>query len=245
MSRQDRRLKPGKDIAAMKLEEFDRITALLRLKVAKYTPIVIGKMNPRSLKDASAFDRAMGEFIASQESLPHDGLKNAELAAKGVAWYRHAKWRHPQPEFPPPTFFEKEDPLHREAAVTVARCIEENRQDVMSKNFTVHDFKDPEDVDDRLKHAILEEEGCPDSVTELSIQRPSAFANLASSYRFREDLVEVTRDLFRSGKHKTKDGGYTEAFRRIVPNADRMIADMQRKAMGEQIAASRGGVNLQ
>lgn len=243
--RQDRKLKPGKDIEAISIDEFDRIVALLRLKVGKFTPIVIGKMNPRALKVPFAFDQAMGKHIAAQPGLPHEGLKDPRAAAEAVAWYRHAKWRHPQPKFPPPKLFEKDDPKHKEAMAVVAKHTEEDRQQVMTATFGVKDFKDPEEVDDRVKDAILTEEGCPESITDLSKMRPSAFANLASTFRYREDLVEINRDLIRRGKHKTKDGGYSEAFKRIVPNADQMIADMQRQAMSEQMAASQGGVNLQ
>lgn len=85
-NRQERRLKPGKDIGPLPLEEFDALHALLRAKVAELLPAVKAAMPPSQLKQPHKFDTAMARMLIETDS--GAGLDATTLAC-AMAWNRH------------------------------------------------------------------------------------------------------------------------------------------------------------
>jgi len=84
--RQERRLKPGKDIGPLPLDEFDALHALLRAKVAELLPAVKAAMPPGQLKQPHKFDTTMARMLIETDS--GAGL-DAETLAHAMAWIRH------------------------------------------------------------------------------------------------------------------------------------------------------------
>ena len=141
-TRQERRLKPGKDIAPMTLPEFDAATIYIRSKVAALVPII----------------RA---------------------------------------------------------------------------NVSEADLKDPEKIDDMVKDAILREASCPKAITQLSIDRPSVYDVLASTYRYDPAKIEIQRKAMMQLQAGELSSGaaYYEVFKQTHPNSKKIIRDLQAEAL--------------
>ena len=110
---------------------------------------------------------------------------------------------------------------------------------------TEHDLKDPEKLDDMTKDAILREATCPESITQLSIDRPSVYDVLASTYRYDPEKIEIQRKMMRqmrTGKMTDREA-YYEVFKQTHPNSKQIIKDLQKEAMAEK--KKRKDVNLQ
>ena len=108
-------------------------------------------------------------------------------------------------------------------------------------------FKDPETIDEKLKELILGVD-CPADIRKLAFDRPSVFDILCSHYRYRPALIKVQRNLLRSVRsgQLSSQQGYYEYFRKIHPNSDTIIRDLQKEALCNQAAEAKDtGPNLQ
>lgn len=167
-ARDERRMKPGKDIEPLAIEDFDIATVYLRQKVAYLQPLCL---------------------TALQNLSP-------ELFTDAV--------KTPKQE----------------------------------KNVS-------EKLDDILKDTILKENGCPELIKRLSIDRPSVFDILASTYRYRPELIAIQRDILKKVRSNQLSGqaGYYECFKRTHPNSAMIIRDLQKEALDKQ--SKSDNINMQ
>ena len=233
MATQERRLKPGKDIAPLSLKDFDEIHALMRIKVDELLPHVIAGMPTRQLARPELFDRRMADRLRKDDA----ELPDMKTLCNSVAWFRHAQWHDPMPQ--------TENGMSDEAMKVIAPKIVEGRMDVM-RTMTVKDFVDPEKLDDGIKDAILRQKGCLETITQLSIDRPSVFDILGSCYRYKPQLVAIVRsslEQVRTGRASQQEG-YYNAFCGIMPNSRQIIRDLQKEAASNQ-QKQGGSVNFE
>ena len=116
---------------------------------------------------------------------------------------------------------------------------------IIKANMTEHDLEDPEKLDDMTKDAILREANCPEAITQLSIDRPSVYDVLASTYRYDPDKIEIQRTMMRhmrAGKLTDREA-YYEVFKQTHPNSKQIIKDLQKEALADKKKSKN--VNLQ
>lgn len=235
----DRHLKPGKDIKSLSLAEFDMMIALIRPRVEELIPEACARMMPSKLKRPGRFDDAVAEGFS------HPAIGTAADAANAAAWCRAARWKEPVPDAPPPAFFMPGFVDGKAVMDHVVDVMENSRKAIMA-TFAPTDFQDPEEVDDKVKDMLLTADDCPEALTKLSKERPSAFDVLASSYRYNPERIDKARGVMRrrEGGLVGDDESFFELFKLIVPNSKQIIADLQRQAMQEQQGRSNA-VNLE
>lgn len=105
MSRQERRLKPGKDIGPLDSNENNIMHDYLRAKVKSLTPHIISGISIDQLKDSWGFDYRIAEKIQKHKDCPEE-MKSANIrdVALAVSWYRHGSMGAEKPTNPPPSF---------------------------------------------------------------------------------------------------------------------------------------------
>jgi hypothetical protein len=113
--------------------------------------------------------------------------------------------------------------------------VKSHRLEIM-RSMTVKDFRDPEKIDDGIKDAILRQKGCPEAIVKLSKERPSVYDLLASTHRYKPELIELQRNIIKKvSKGKlSKREGYYECFKGTLPNSSQIIRDLQKEAMANQ-----------
>lgn len=119
------------------------------------------------------------------------------------------------------------------------------RVGVLKQNMPRGKNESMDEHDDRIRDAIIREDGCPESIIDMSKMRPSVYDIMASWIKFKPQLVALQLEQMtdiESGRQK-RDDSYFSLFLQM-PGGRKIVNEMQRQAL-DDTRARRKDVNFQ
>lgn len=261
------RIEPGEDIRFYRQAEMERdilyLQGILGLEACKDPPTKRETMqqHDRRIRDkvAAMSERSVPSDAAVAEALAHVQATAGPAESAASAMSLDALYMGAAPV---------ETRLQAAVRRAVADGTQDHVRDIVRAEYLptqadlhgrVHELKNEikrankqqgktcslEELDDQVKHAILSEPGCPESVRALSKDRPSAFDIYASFLKFKPQFVAIQLRQAQEIElgRQTRDSSYFSVFTQM-PRGREIVRGIQEQAMREERAKTKK-VNFQ